>query len=118
MQLPTDLASGSSQAAASTSLWIGNVDPEVTEDRLAELFGQCGPLANVRCLPEKYCAFVNFKSKEDAQTAMHHLQVGFFLSLEKMCVRKKATDLVINFFGVWVGNIKFHIDLKISIQKY
>jgi RNA recognition motif-containing protein len=60
---------------ASTSLWIGNVDPGVTEDVLIEMFSNFGQLANVRCLPEKYCAFVNFKTKEDAQKAMNNLQV-------------------------------------------
>lgn len=61
---------------ASTSLWIGNVDPSVTEENLIELFSAYGSLANVRCLPEKYCAFVNFKIKEDAQKAMKGLQVN------------------------------------------
>jgi len=60
----------------STSLWIGNVDPDVTEEILTEMFSQYGQLANVRCLPEKYCAFVNFKIKEDAHKAMQNLQVG------------------------------------------
>lgn len=60
---------------ASTSLWIGNVDPSVTEEILIEMFSSYGQLANVRCLPDKYCAFVNFKSKEDAHRAMQALQV-------------------------------------------
>lgn len=64
----------SAAAAASTSLWIGNVDPNVTEDVLIEMFSAYGPLANVRCLPDKYCAFVNFKTKEDAFKAMQNLQ--------------------------------------------
>jgi RNA recognition motif-containing protein len=58
----------------STSLWIGNVDPNVSEETLNEMFAAFGPLSNVRCLPEKYCAFVNFKLKEDAQKAMLDLQ--------------------------------------------
>lgn len=66
-----------SNEQASTSLWIGNVDPGVTEDVLIEMFSNFGQLANVRCLPEKYCAFVNFKTKEDAQKAMNNLQVSF-----------------------------------------
>ena len=61
---------------ASTSLWIGNVDPSVTEEILSEIFSNYGQLANVRCLPEKYCAFVNFKTKEDAHKAMNNLQVN------------------------------------------
>lgn len=64
-----------SQTAPSTSLWIGNVDPNVNEEMLSDLFSQYGQLSNVRCLPDKYCAFVNFKAKEDAQRAMQNLQV-------------------------------------------
>ena len=32
-------------------------------------------VTSIRMLPEKYCAFVNLKSKEDAGRAMKHLQV-------------------------------------------
>ena len=63
----------------SISLWIGNVDPNVTEETLTEMFSAYGPLTNVRCLPEKYCAFVNFRIKEDAQRAMQNLQVSSFV---------------------------------------
>ncbi len=59
----------------STSLWIGNVDPSVSEEILSDIFSDYGQLANVRCLPEKYCAFVNYKIKEDASKAMQNLQV-------------------------------------------
>ena len=34
-----------------------------------------GNVTSVRCLPEKYCAFVNFKTKEGAGKAMTNLQV-------------------------------------------
>ncbi|CAF0855656.1 unnamed protein product [Brachionus calyciflorus] len=72
--------------APSTSLWIGNVDPNVTEEMLTELFSACGQLANVRCLPEKYCAFVNFKNKEDAQKALQKLQ-GKNLEGQKILIK-------------------------------
>ena len=64
--------------SSSTSLWIGNVDPNVTEETLNEMFSAYGHLSNVRCLPEKYCAFVNFRLKEDANKAMQGLQVKIF----------------------------------------
>lgn len=59
---------------ACTSLWVGNVDSSVTEEMLIELFAPHGHLTNVRCLPEKYCAFVNYKTKEEAGRAMSALQ--------------------------------------------
>lgn len=68
-------SNSNNQNSPSTSLWIGNVDPNVNEEMLSDLFSQYGQLSNVRCLPEKYCAFVNFKTKEDAQRAMLNLQV-------------------------------------------
>lgn len=74
------------QQTASTSLWIGNVDPSVTEEVLMEIFSEYGQLANVRCLPEKYCAFVNFKVKEDAQKAMQNLQ-GKYLEGQRLLIK-------------------------------
>lgn len=76
----------SNSEQASTSLWIGNVDPGVTEDMLIEMFSNFGQLANVRCLPEKYCAFVNFKNKEDAQKAMNNLQ-GKLLEGQRLLIK-------------------------------
>ena len=35
-----------------------------------------GTVTSIRMLPEKYCAFVNFKTKEAAGKAMHGLQVS------------------------------------------
>ena len=35
-----------------------------------------GQVTSVRLLPEKYCAFINFKTKESAGRAMNGLQVG------------------------------------------
>ncbi|XP_052771808.1 stress-induced-phosphoprotein 1-like isoform X2 [Mya arenaria] len=53
-----------------TALWVGNVLPDVTEKKLQQMFSRFGPVKSVRCLPEKYCAFVNFASKEAAGKAM------------------------------------------------
>ena len=64
-----------SSSIESTSLWIGNVDPNVSEETLTQMFAAFGSLSNVRCLPEKYCAFVNFKLRDDANKAMQNLQV-------------------------------------------
>lgn len=71
----TNSQDNKSNGSESTSLWIGNVDPNVNEDMLTQMFATFGTLSNVRCLPEKYCAFVNFKLREDANKAMQSLQV-------------------------------------------
>lgn len=65
--------------APTTSLWVGNVDPSVTESTLYQIFSTYGHVTNVRCLPDKYCAFVNFKTKDDASKALNGLQVRFNL---------------------------------------
>lgn len=57
-----------------TALWVGNVLPEVTDKKLQLMFSKFGTVTSVRCLPEKFCAFVNFKTKEAAGKAMQGLQ--------------------------------------------
>ncbi|PVD29627.1 hypothetical protein C0Q70_08882 [Pomacea canaliculata] len=69
-----------------TALWVGNVLPQVTERRLTQLFSKYGPVVSVRLLPEKYCAFVNFKLKESAGKAMQFLQ-GFEIEGQRLLIR-------------------------------
>ncbi|KAL5017155.1 hypothetical protein ScPMuIL_006744 [Solemya velum] len=57
-----------------TALWVGNVLPEVSEKKLTQMFSKYGNVSSVRCLPDKYCAFVNFKTKESAGRALQALQ--------------------------------------------
>ncbi|KAK2182466.1 hypothetical protein NP493_353g06016 [Ridgeia piscesae] len=57
-----------------SSLWVGNVKPEVSQDKLHTMFAKYGEVASVRCLPDKFCAFINFKSKQSAEKAMAALQ--------------------------------------------
>jgi RNA recognition motif-containing protein len=75
----SSISSGSGNVPT-TSLWVGNVDSSVTEETLIELFSAYGNLTNVRCLPDKYCAFINYKTKDEAGRAMAALQVRFFLT--------------------------------------
>ncbi|XP_054719957.1 uncharacterized protein LOC129229628 [Uloborus diversus] len=56
------------------SLWIGNVQPDVTEKKMLSLFSRYGELVSIKILPEKFCAFVNFKSKDSPGKAMAALQ--------------------------------------------
>ncbi|XP_056004888.1 uncharacterized protein LOC125657853 isoform X2 [Ostrea edulis] len=58
-----------------TALWVGNVLPDKVDDKkLLKIFSRYGPVTSVRTLPEKFCAFVNFKTKEAAGKAMQCLQ--------------------------------------------
>lgn len=51
----------------SRSLWIGNLDTNnIGLEYLLTLFSQYGAVENIRILPERDCAFVNFIQMEDA----------------------------------------------------
>ena len=62
------------------SLWVGNINPEeVSERHLLQLFSRCGRVDNVRILPKRFCAFVNFEKAESAAITLEKLQVGFWV---------------------------------------
>ena len=64
------------------SLWVGNINPEeVSERHLMQLFSRCGRVDNVRILPKRFCAFVNYDKAESATLALEKLQVGICLTL-------------------------------------
>nr|CAG8541077.1 14030_t:CDS:2 [Entrophospora candida] len=48
------------------SLWIGNIDPNLTTQDLMQLFSHYGGIESLRLLPDKECGFVNFVRVEDA----------------------------------------------------
>ncbi|XP_036365379.1 tetratricopeptide repeat protein 31 isoform X2 [Octopus sinensis] len=81
-----------------TALWVGNVLPEVSEKKLNQLFSRYGPLSSVRCLPDRFCAFINFKTKESAGKAMNSLQ-GVECGGQKLLI-KFPDNPIIN-----VGNV-------------
>jgi len=56
----------------SSSLWIGNVSEDLTEDELRREFERYGPVESIRLLNN--CAFVNFFAVEDATQALRDLQ--------------------------------------------
>ena len=55
------------------SLWLGNLDPTLTESDLHDAFSPFGPIELVRLLPAKECAFVNFYALEDALRAKERM---------------------------------------------
>lgn len=76
-----------------TALWVGNVLPEVTDKKLHQLFSRFGQVKSVRCLPEKYCAFVNFSTKEAAGKAMQSLQ-GIECGGQKLLIKFPDNPIV------------------------
>eukprot|EP01006_Ploeotia_vitrea_P039543 TRINITY_DN66356_c1_g7_i1.p1 TRINITY_DN66356_c1_g7~~TRINITY_DN66356_c1_g7_i1.p1 ORF type:complete len:607 (+),score=349.25 TRINITY_DN66356_c1_g7_i1:231-1823(+) len=55
---------------ASRHLWVGNIPPTMTEERLQQLFAEHGEIESVRLLSLNRCAFVNFVCVEDAIRAL------------------------------------------------
>ncbi|XP_048368783.1 RNA-binding protein 7 isoform X2 [Sphaerodactylus townsendi] len=69
---------GAAAAEADRTLFVGNLDPRVTEELLFELFHQAGPVIKVK-IPkdrdgkQKLFAFVNFKHEESVPYGMNLL---------------------------------------------
>ncbi|XP_067656847.1 uncharacterized protein [Haliotis asinina] len=71
---PSDIKMDFNNPEGLTALWVGNVLPQVTEKKLVQMFQKYGTVTSVRLLPDKYCAFVNFKMPVSAGKAMQSLQ--------------------------------------------
>ncbi|WVQ77742.1 hypothetical protein IAR50_007432 [Cryptococcus sp. DSM 104548] len=70
----------------SKTLWLGNLDVQVSKGMIYEEFERYGPIDSIRVLPEKTCAFVNFVSSTSAVNAHEDIlqrQGGLMLSLNK-----------------------------------
>lgn len=52
-----------------TTLWVGGIDSQTTEEELRSLFHKHGDVSSVRIIREKNCAFVQFASRAAAEHA-------------------------------------------------
>ncbi|CAI5785022.1 repeat 31 isoform X1 [Podarcis lilfordi] len=55
-------------------VWVGNLTPAVTQEVLLCYFQPFGPIDSIRCLPRRFCAFVNYTCREAAEEAYVALQ--------------------------------------------
>ncbi|XP_062837993.1 tetratricopeptide repeat protein 31 isoform X2 [Anolis carolinensis] len=55
-------------------VWVGNLVQAVTEEVLLRYFLPFGPIASIRCLPRRFCAFINYTRREAAEAAFVALQ--------------------------------------------
>ncbi|XP_064212998.1 U2 snRNP-associated SURP motif-containing protein isoform X2 [Tribolium castaneum] len=79
---PPPLVTHESEYTNSTNLFVSNLNPQVTENHLIQLFGTYGPLASVKIMWPRNetssrsanCGFVAFMSRSDAERAMNGLK--------------------------------------------
>lgn len=66
-----------------TNIYVGNINPKMTEQQLCEVFGKYGPLASVKIMwPRtdeernrgRNCGFVAFMNRKDGERAMNALK--------------------------------------------
>ncbi|XP_054777439.1 LOW QUALITY PROTEIN: polyadenylate-binding protein RBP45-like [Prosopis cineraria] len=56
-----------------TTIFVGNLDPNVTDDHLRQVFGQYGELVHVKIPAGKRCGFVQFADRSCAEEALRGL---------------------------------------------
>ena len=60
----------STPSEETTTLWVGGVTDAVSESDLRKEMSQYGTIQEIRMLCEKTCAFVEFKSRDEAKKAL------------------------------------------------
>ncbi|XP_017002072.2 U2 snRNP-associated SURP motif-containing protein [Drosophila takahashii] len=95
----TSQASNSSKESGSfdtgdpntTNLYLGNLNPKISEQQLMEIFGRYGPLASIKIMwprseEEKQrgrnCGFVAYMSRKDAERALRTLNGRYIMGYE------------------------------------
>ncbi|XP_038649036.1 tetratricopeptide repeat protein 31 isoform X2 [Scyliorhinus canicula] len=67
-------------------IWIGNVTTRITEEALRTMFENVGTIHSIRMLQDRFCAFINFTTKQGAERAIAELQ-GTELEGTKLVIR-------------------------------
>jgi splicing factor 3B subunit 4 len=107
------------------TVYAGNLDPQVTEELVWELFLQVGPVANVYMPKDRVAGahqgygFVEFRGEEDAEYAVKVLNMiklfGKPLRVSKSAQDRKAVEVGANLF---VGNLDLDIDEKLLYDTF
>eukprot|EP00164_Ancoracysta_twista_P011949 GFYU01018612.1.p1 GENE.GFYU01018612.1~~GFYU01018612.1.p1 ORF type:complete len:319 (-),score=74.15 GFYU01018612.1:344-1300(-) len=105
--------------------YVGDLDPEVTEPLLWELFTQVGPVVNVHIPKDKLSStqskfgFVELRSEEDAEYAINILNFiklyGKAIRVNKASRDKQTQDIGANLF---IGNLDSEVDEKMLYDTF
>ncbi|KAL0480798.1 splicing factor 3B subunit 4 [Acrasis kona] len=105
--------------------YVGNIDQQVNDEILWELFLQIGPIANVYIPKDRITnthsgyGFIEFKSEQDADYAIKVMNMvklfGKPIKVNKASQDKKVLDVGANIF---VGNLDPEIDEKMLFDTF
>ncbi|CAL5324779.1 unnamed protein product [Camellia sinensis] len=112
------LGQHSAERNQDATAYVGNLDPQITEELLWELFVQAGPVDRVTNLHQGY-GFVEFRSEDDADYAIKVLNMiklyGKPIRVNKASQDKKSLDVGANLF---VGNLDPDVDEKLLYDTF
>ncbi|KAK9113154.1 hypothetical protein Scep_020673 [Stephania cephalantha] len=119
------LGQHSAERNQDATAYVGNLDPQITEELLWELFVQAGPVVNVYVPKDRVTnlhqgyGFVEFRSEEDADYAIKVLNMiklyGKPIRVNKASQDKKSLDVGANLF---VGNLDPDVDEKLLYDTF
>mmetsp|Transcript_12350 Transcript_12350/g.30271 ORF Transcript_12350/g.30271 Transcript_12350/m.30271 type:complete len:396 (-) Transcript_12350:330-1517(-) len=107
------------------TVYVGNLDPQVTEELVWELFTQMGPVVNVYLPKDRVTnahqgyGFVEFRSEEDADYAIKLLQMVKVyqkpIRVNKAAQDKRQLEVGANLF---IGNLDPDVDEKLLYDTF
>ncbi|OMO84354.1 hypothetical protein COLO4_22108 [Corchorus olitorius] len=119
------LGQHSAERNQDATAYVGNLDPQVSEELLWELFVQAGPVVNVYVPKDRVTnlhqgyGFVEFRSEEDADYAIKVLNMiklyGKPIRVNKASQDKKSLDVGANLF---IGNLDPDVDEKLLYDTF
>ncbi|MED6180647.1 hypothetical protein PIB30_011953 [Stylosanthes scabra] len=119
------LGQHSAERNQDATAYVGNLDPQVPEELLWELFVQAGPVVNVYVPKDRVTnqhqgyGFVEFRSEEDADYAIKVLNMiklyGKPIRVNKATQDKKSLDVGANLF---IGNLDPDVDEKLLYDTF
>ncbi|KAI3946132.1 hypothetical protein MKX01_024888 [Papaver californicum] len=119
------LGQHSAERNQDATAYVGNLDPQVSEELLWELFVQAGPVVNVYVPKDRVTnlhqgyGFIEFRSEEDADYAIKTLNMiklhGKPIRVNKASQDKKSLDVGANLF---VGNLDSDVDEKLLYDTF